>query len=278
MFIIVDSLALRRAVVAVCCRLCVGLLCDTTRTTSGLGDRLLNVLGACTVARLRGEASVSLWRSNTRLDPDRAYSRHLFVTPQGCNLAERLPARATCSLELHISTSEYGNFGPSAVLRALQNNGDGKVNVSLDDVSALYLMTARQLSLRPELATLVPTSLRSATGVHLRLGDKIVNGLNSTWQTSSEEAAMLRRRALEYTKSVIAGARGVTPQFFIVSDDVKASAAFEADVVAAGGAVIHPHTPTFAVAGLTAVLDLFRLSACETSALCCAIILERERS
>lgn len=244
-----------------------GVLCDTTRTTTGLGDRLLNALGACVLGRLRGLDTVSLWRANTRRDPERAYNRQLLATPRGCALAERLHG-ATCALELHLDASQYGNFAADGVYAAL-GGGDGGGNASLAAVRRVWAATARELRLRPDLRGLVPRTLRGAVGVHLRLGDKVVPGANSTWQADPAEAAELRLRALRHLGASFrehdrSRRTPPPPPVFVVSDDPAAAAAFEAAVEAAGGRVLRPPPPPpYAVSGLAAVVDLFRLAACD---------------
>ena len=255
-------------------------VCDVTRTTMGLSDRLVNFWGGCVWAKAQGPDAtlVSLWRSNTLQDPDRAYDLTLLETPPGTRLVDQRLSRwwwhsfeapyvYGCTQEVHMAALGVWCEVYPKTLRPLLLRQEPPVNVSLARLTKMYRECVAGTRLQSSLAErYVPHSLlRQAVGVHIRRGDKVTNVSNSPIDQTEEEWQGYYDAATHYTAELVAA--GVDA-FFITSDDPAAAARFATHVKRLGGSVVNDQLPPTSVAEVTsrpggeAIVDLYRLAAC----------------
>ena len=168
----------------------------------GLSDRLVNFWGGCVWAKAQGPDTtlVSLWRSNTRQDPERAYDLTLLETPPGTRLVDQrlnrwwwhsveAPFVYGCTQEVHMHALGVWCEVYPKTLRPLLLRQEPPVNVSLARLTKMYRECVAGTRLQSSLAErYVPHSLlRQAVGVHIRRGDKVANVSNSPIDQTEEE-------------------------------------------------------------------------------------------
>jgi hypothetical protein len=252
------------------------LMCDETRVTTGLGDRLLSFWAACLYARIHDERLLSQWRANVEVDADRAYNKALLSVPPDCQLTDVNHFRPWhgCTSAIHLRSwhLSYSLGIPSLVLARAKNESRDVAAVQAWTPQAAVSEFRRIAQSTGTTAALTPfrdaKALGKATCVHLRGTDKLQDGdTNSTMNYSRKQWGRLRRRSLDILAARLKAAGAL--DVYVVGDDTGGVQAYMDDVAALGGQgksvrLVHPRTPrsTRHVAGLGAYLDFFRLASC----------------
>lgn len=249
------------------------LMCDETRVTTGLGDRLLSFWAACLYARIHEERLLSQWRANLAVDADRAYNKALLSVPLDCQLTDVNHFRpwhgCTSSFHLRGWHLAYSLGTPSLVLERAKNESRGVRGVqewTTQRAVAEFRRIAQATGLTPALTPFADAAtLGRATCVHLRGTDKLSAGdTNATMNYSRAQWARLRQRSLQILAAKAEAASSL--DVYVVGDDQDGVRAYGDDVAALGQNVrlVAPRTPrtTRHVAGLGAYLDFFRLASC----------------
>ena len=249
------------------------LMCDETRVTTGLGDRLLSFWAACLYARIHDERLLSQWRANVEVDADRAYNQALLSVPADCQLTGVNHFRPWhgCTTAIHLRTwhLSYSLGRPSLVLARAKNESLGVAAVQAwtpEDAIVEFRRIAQSTGLTPALRPFSDAkALGQATCVHLRGTDKLTEEeTNSTMNYSRAQWERLRNRSLQILGGKLHDAGSL--DVFVVGDDAAGVQAYMDAVAALGPGVrlVEPRTPrsTRHVAGLGAYLDFFRLAAC----------------
>lgn len=217
-------------------------------TPTGLGDKVLDLIGAATLARLSGRTLAFVlckeqppaWWGNI--------GKHHLVAPACVELFDTFEGvprpftaiTGTCGCSLH-------PFHIAEVCPA---------GVTTTEVVREFGRVASQVYASRHVMSLIPPAAAMSIGVHLRRGDKMNSGDARHGTTSEElEAIMQALRAHLLPR---------LPSYpvFVCSDDDACKAAFVAWVRGAGGRVVERDTVDDGD-GLATVLDFFTLASCQ---------------
>lgn len=171
------------------------LICDHTRISTGLGDRLLDLIGICAYARLSaadapggagepagadsgdaptGGRLISLWYNDKKRAPTfsigirtRLYDTSILETPAGCTLTPRprfpkwtagglIGPRCTENIQLSSFNSSCGRFAPPRVAALLRSRHPGAARLySTELVAATMASVAAEIRIAAKYAPLL---------------------------------------------------------------------------------------------------------------------------
>jgi hypothetical protein len=249
---------------------------------SGLGDRLLDLWAAATVARLHDPRCVLAvrWHPGPRFSSFTAdYSTAAFSVA-GCAFLDTPPpgALALPGVFSHVAMNERGLYGLpddvwQVVLRAGMvwgNSSPERVHadlpfyslapsITLEQVIAIYRDVARGTVPDSRIREAAPEGIDTCVGVHVRLGDKLVPN-ESAVDMSETTWRDLERKTLAYLDTCIAARRPL----FVCSDDARYRAALTAHLQSKGAVIVNARPPQVpaSMAGAAALVDFFALSRC----------------
>ena len=249
---------------------------------SGLGDRLLDVWAAKTIARLHSPDRVLAvhWHDGRRFASFVGdYSTQGFSVA-GCTFADSAPPGALALPDVfsHTALNDrglvclasdvwqvilrtgmiWGNSPPDR-LHADRTFYSLDPSLSLDVVIATYRDVASHTAPALAIEAALPPGIDGCVGVHLRLGDKLV-AQETAVDMSEPTWRALEQRTLAYLDTCLA--RG--ERFFLCSDDPGYKAALAHHLRARGALVItsDPARAPRALLGSAALVDFFALSRC----------------
>lgn len=248
---------------------------------SGFGDRILDLCGALTVARLLDPKARLAFRwdlKGIRLPAfHTSYALELFafegaypiaIPPKGARvpLAKEFRKRETLARtcvwplpgggrQLVLQRGDtWGNASPSRLYE--ERGAYGLDRLTPKDFSEAYAAVLRSLKPGPAIAAALPHDLEGRVGIHARLTDKISGRVNDFEMTAESWARIEARTMKEVDRLVAAGHR-----FFVCADDVAYR-----DKLASGlrerGVDVVTAKPQQGPPGFPDLLDFFALSRC----------------
>jgi hypothetical protein len=251
---------------------------------SGLGDRLLDLWAAATIARLHDPARVLAvrWHPGHRFSSFTGDYDPAAFSVAGCMLVDTPPpgAAALPGVFSHVAMNDRGLLPLAGdvwqvVLRTGMIWGNSSPErlhadlpfysldpaITLERVIGTFSVVARGTAPSPQIWQAAPPGIDTCVGVHVRLGDKLVPKETAvdmseiTWRD-------LERKALAYLDVCIADRRPL----FVCSDDPGYLAALTGHLRSKGAAVVAapPAQAPSSMPGSRALVDFFALSRCRT--------------
>lgn len=220
-------------------------------TPTGIGDKLLDLIGASTIAQCRGE-TLSFVLCNGHPGAWGPYGKRHFAPLKGVTLYDRVAEVP------RPFTAVTGTAGCS--LNPLQFSKRHSDRLSLQskrpkEILQLWRDTAGNVKPSVHLNGLVPAEASQCIGVHLRRGDKIDSGDPRHGTTSAELEDIMSKLQDDILPKIKKHA------VFVCSDDLHTRDHFTQWVRERGGRVLV--LPEIAsVDGLATLLDFFTLSRC----------------